>query len=368
MILEARPAPPLAARHFLSLESACYSFRLMKTHELDYELPTELIAQHPCEQRGASRLLVLNRATRSITIDTFHNITQYLAPGDCLVTNDTKVIRARLRALKPTGARIEILLLHEETPGTWVALVRPSARVKPGSRVRIADAVDAEIADILPNGRRRVRFDTPGVLGLLERIGEIPLPPYIARKTPEQADLTRYQTVYARVPGAVAAPTAGLHYTPEILEQLKRAGVMNATITLHVGYGTFRPITADTLEEHAVEPEEFACSEETAALLNSARAQGGRIAAVGTTATRVLESQFRDGAYRAGSGTTGLYIHPPYTFRAVDILQTNFHLPRSSLLALVCAFAGRDFVMEAYRLAVAERFRFYSYGDTMLIV
>lgn len=340
----------------------------MKTSELDYELPPELIAQHPCEQRDASRLLVLNRADHSITVDSFHNIVQYFAPGDCIVMNDTKVIRARLRAVKPTGARIEIFLLHEETPGAWVALVRPSARVKPGARVRIADTLDAEIADVLPNGRRRVVFDTADVLGLLERIGEIPLPPYIERKTPEQADLTRYQTVYARVPGAVAAPTAGLHYTPDTLQRLNHAGVLNATITLHVGYGTFRPITAGDIEDHSVEAEEFDCPEETAALLNRVRANGKRVAAVGTTATRVLESQFREGAYCAGNGTTGLFIRPPYTFRAVDILQTNFHLPRSSLLALVFAFAGRDFVMEAYRLAIQERFRFYSYGDTMLIV
>jgi S-adenosylmethionine:tRNA ribosyltransferase-isomerase len=340
----------------------------MKTSELDYDLPTELIAQHPYEQRDASRLLVLNRADGGITFDVFRNIAGYLAPGDCVVTNDTKVIRARLRAIKPTGARVEIFLLHEETPGVWVALVRPSARVKPGARVRIAGEIEAEVADVLSEGRRRVVFETPDVLGLLERLGEIPLPPYIERKTPDEADLTRYQTVYARVPGAVAAPTAGLHYTPDVFQSLSRAGVLNAAITLHVGYGTFRPILADTLEEHAVEPEEFIVPEETAALLNRVRAHGGRVAAVGTTVARVLEFQFRDGAYRPGVGKTDLYVHPPYAFRAVDVLQTNFHLPRSSLLALVCAFAGRDSVLEAYSLAIKERFRFYSYGDTMLIL
>ena len=340
----------------------------MLTSELDYELPPELIAQHPCDQRDASRLLVLDRDTRSMRVDIFRNIANYLRAGDCIVTNDTQVIRARLRARKPTGARIEVFLLREEKPGTWIALVRPSARVKPGTRVKIGEHIESTIGDVLPEGRRRVHFDTPDVLSLLEKIGEIPLPPYISRKHPEEADLTRYQTIYARVPGAVAAPTAGLHYTRETLEALERAGVRRAGITLHVGYGTFRPIVAETIEEHTVESEEFICLEETAALLNRVRAEGGRVTAVGTTAARVLETQFRDGSYYAGRGSTALYIYPPYTFRAVDLLQTNFHLPRSSLLALVCAFAGRELILEAYRFAIKERFRFYSYGDTMLIL
>ena len=340
----------------------------MLTSELDYELPPELIAQHPCDQRDASRLLVLDRDTRSMRVDIFRNVANYLRAGDCIVMNDTQVIRARLRARKPTGARIEVFLLREEKPGTWIALVRPSARVKPGTRVKIGEHIKSTIGDVLPEGRRRVHFDTPDVLSLLEKIGEIPLPPYIARKHPEESDLTRYQTIYARVPGAVAAPTAGLHYTRETLEALERAGVRRAGITLHVGYGTFRPIVAETIEEHTVESEEFICSEETAALLNRVRAEGGRVTAVGTTAARVLETQFRDGSYHAGRGSTALYIYPPYTFRAVDLLQTNFHLPRSSLLALVCAFAGRELILEAYRFAIKERFRFYSYGDTMLIL
>ena len=358
----------MAAACFNAAKPACYSSTIMKTSDLDYELPPALIAQHPCEQRDASRLMVLNRADASISIDVFQNIAKYLRAGDCIVTNDTKVIRARLRAVKPTGARIEIFLLHEETPGSWIALVRPSARVKPGARVRIADGIDAVVGDILTEGRRRIQFDTPDVLALLERLGEIPLPPYIERKHPEEADPTRYQTVYARVPGAVAAPTAGLHYTARTLESLRRAGVRQTTITLHVGYGTFRPILADDIEDHTVEPEEFVCPEETAALLNDVRAKRGRVAAVGTTVARVLESQFRQGAYHDGRGTTDLYLYPPYAFKAVDVLQTNFHLPRSSLLALVCAFAGRTLVLEAYRLAIQERFRFYSYGDTMLIL
>jgi S-adenosylmethionine:tRNA ribosyltransferase-isomerase len=340
----------------------------MKTSDLDYELPPELIAQHPCEQRDASRLLVLNRATGSMKVDVFRNIANYLRAGDCIVVNDTQVIRARLRARKATGARVEVFLLREEAPGSWIALVRPSARVKPGTRVKIAEQIESTIGDILPEGQRRVHFDTPDVLSLLEKVGEIPLPPYIARKHPEDGDLTRYQTVYARVPGAVAAPTAGLHYTPETLEALERAGVRRAAITLHVGYGTFRPIVTENIEDYTVEPEDYTCSEETAALLNRVRAEGGRAAAVGTTAARVLETQFRDGSYYAGSGSTALYIYPPHAFRAVDVLQTNFHLPRSSLLALVCAFAGRELIFEAYRWAIKERFRFYSYGDTMLIL
>jgi S-adenosylmethionine:tRNA ribosyltransferase-isomerase len=301
-------------------------------------------------------------------VDIFRNVANYLRAGDCIVTNDTQVIRARVRARKPTGARIEVFLLREEKPGTWIALVRPSARVKPGTRVKIGEHIKSTIGDVLPEGRRRVHFDTPDVLSLLEKIGEIPLPPYIARKHPEESDLTRYQTIYARVPGAVAAPTAGLHYTRETIEALERAGVRRAGITLHVGYGTFRPIVAENIGEHTVESEEFICSEDTAALLNRVRAEGSRVVAVGTTAARVLETQFRDGSYHAGRGSTALYIYPPYTFRAVDLLQTNFHLPRSSLLALVCAFAGRELILEAYRFAIKERFRFYSYGDTMLIL
>jgi len=358
----------IVAASFWGATPACYSSGVMKTIDLDYALPRELVAQHPCEQRDASRLLVINRAEGDMNLDVFHNIAKYLRAGDCIVTNDTMVIRARLRAVKPTGARIEIFLLHEEAPGLWTALVRPSARVKPGTRVRIAESIDATVGDVLTEGRRRIRFDVPDVLALLEQIGEIPLPPYIVRARPEEADLTRYQTVYARVPGAVAAPTAGLHYTPETLEALARAGVRRANITLHVGYGTFRPILADRIEDHAVESEEFVCPEETAALLNQVRTEGGRVVAVGTTVARVLETQFCGGAYHAGRGTTDLYLYPPYSFKAVDVLQTNFHLPRSSLLALVCAFAGRPLVFEAYCLAIQERFRFYSYGDAMLIL
>jgi len=340
----------------------------MKTSELDYELPEDLIAQHPCAQRDASRLLVLDRRDRSVRVDVFYNLVDYLRRGDCIVTNDTKVIRARLKGRKPTGGQVEVFLLRENAPGDWTALVRPSARVKPGTRVRIGEAVAATVEEALPGGRRRVRFDTADVLRVLEEMGEVPLPPYIRRDHPEDADLTRYQTVYARLPGAVAAPTAGLHFTDEVLASLGAAGVRRANLTLHVSYGTFRPITAETLEEHTVEAEEFEFSRAAADLLNRVRAEGGRVVAIGTTATRVLETQWRDGAYHAGAGVTDRYIYPPYAVEGIDALVTNFHLPRSSLLALVCAFGGVDFVLEAYRYAIRERFRFYSYGDAMIVL
>lgn len=341
---------------------------MMKTSDLDYELPPELIAQRPAARRDESRLLVLDRAAGTMQVDVFRNLPGYLKRGDCLVLNDTRVIRARLRGRKPTGGHVEVFLLHELSPGEWRALVRPSARVPEGMRVEFGGGVSAKIEELLPGGQRRVVFDSPDVLRVLEQVGEIPLPPYIRRDHPDPGDLTRYQTVYARVPGAIAAPTAGLHFTDETLRALEAGGVDRATLTLHVGYGTFRPIMSDTVEEHVVEPEDFVFSEEIAAKLNSVRAAGGRVVAVGTTVTRVLETRFWDGRFHPGEGITDKFIYPPYRFKAVDALQTNFHLPRSSLLALVCAFAGTDFVLEAYRLAIRERFRFYSYGDAMLIL
>ncbi|MDX9974540.1 MAG: tRNA preQ1(34) S-adenosylmethionine ribosyltransferase-isomerase QueA [FCB group bacterium] len=341
----------------------------MKTEELDYHLPPELIAQHPAERRDESRLLVLDRAAGTLRCDVFRNIADYLRAGDCIALNRTRVIRARLRGHKPTGGEVEVFLLHEDAPGDWVALVRPSARVKPGTRVAFADgAVQATVEEPLPEGRRRVRFDAPDVLAILESVGEVPLPPYIHRDHQEPLDGERYQTVFAQTPGAVAAPTAGLHFTPEVFQSLDRAHVQRAYLTLHVGYGTFRPIQTENVADHTLEPEEFDLPSESADHLNQTRATAGRVIAVGTTCTRVLETQYRDGAYHPGHGQTAHYIYPPYNFRGVDILQTNFHLPKSSLLALVCAFAGKDFALEAYRYAVEQRFRFYSYGDVMLIL
>ncbi|MBI4557603.1 MAG: tRNA preQ1(34) S-adenosylmethionine ribosyltransferase-isomerase QueA [Candidatus Hydrogenedentes bacterium] len=341
----------------------------MLTSELDYELPAERIAQHPVEQRDQSRLMVLDRQPRTIRTGVFRELATHLRAGDCLVLNDTRVIRARLRGFKlATRGKVELLLLREMAPGEWDVLVRPSRQVRPGTAVQLSGGVRATIEDILPGGHRRVVFEKPNVLELLEEAGEVPLPPYIHRDRPDDADRTRYQTIYARVPGAVAAPTAGLHFTEEVFASLTQAGIATSYLTLHVGYGTFRPIKTDRLEDHVVESEEFDLPEGTAERLNQTRAGGGRVVAVGTTAARVLETRFRNHSYQPGRGSTDRYMYPPYAFHAVDALVTNFHLPRSSLLALVCAFAGRGFILEAYRMAIRERYRFYSYGDAMLIL
>ncbi|HOS02647.1 MAG TPA: tRNA preQ1(34) S-adenosylmethionine ribosyltransferase-isomerase QueA [Candidatus Hydrogenedentes bacterium] len=340
----------------------------MDIRELDYALPERLIAQHPSDRRDASRLLVVDRATGSMRPAVFREIASFLRAGDCMALNETRVIRARLRARKDTGGQVEVFLLHEETPGVWSALVRPSARVKPGTVVTVGSDIRIAIGDVLPGGRRTVRFDVPDVIRMLEACGEVPLPPYIQRDGPDASDLTRYQTVYAHTPGSVAAPTAGLHFTPEVFASLDAAGVRRAFLTLHVGYGTFRPIQTERVEDHQLESEDFDLPEETAATLTETRRMGGRIIAVGTTATRVLETQHRGGLYVPGAGSTNCFIHPPHRVHAIDALQTNFHLPRSSLLALVCAFAGTDLVREAYQYAIREEFRFYSYGDAMLIL
>lgn len=339
----------------------------MQTEELDYTLPERLIAQYPCEKRDQSRLLVLDRATGVMQIDVYANVACHLRAGDCMVLNDTRVIRARLHGQKSSGGRVELLLLQELGPATWSALVRPSAKVKPGTRISLASGIGVEVGDRLPDGKRLVRFDVPEVLSVLEKSGEIPLPPYIHRSASDPHDADRYQTIYARTPGSVAAPTAGLHLTPAVIASLESTGIAREFLTLHVGYGTFKPITAGNLESHTVDPEEYDFPEKTAQALNRTRAAGGRILAVGTTCTRVLESQCDQGKFHPGRGITHLYIYPSHRFQGVDMLQTNFHLPKSSLLALVCAFAGKALVMEAYRRAVQEEFRFYSYGDVMLI-
>lgn len=340
----------------------------MLTRELDYTLPERLIAQQPAPQRDGSRLLVVDRQTGKFTESVFRDVAAYLEPGDCLALNDTRVIRARLHARKSTGGRVEIFLLRERSAGEWEALVRPSARVKPGSTIQVGEDINAEVGETVRDGARIVRFSRSDVLSLLESTGEIPLPPYIRRESGEPSDADRYQTVFASRPGAVAAPTAGLHFTPEVFSRLDQRGICRAFLTLHVGYGTFKPIQAERVEAHQVDPEAFDFPAGSARVLNETRAAGRRVVAVGTTAVRVLETQYRDGAYRGGRGETRLCIFPPHTFRAVDALITNFHLPRSSLLALVCAFAGRDLTMAAYRHAVDQDFRFYSYGDAMLIV
>ncbi|HOH29584.1 MAG TPA: tRNA preQ1(34) S-adenosylmethionine ribosyltransferase-isomerase QueA [Candidatus Hydrogenedentes bacterium] len=339
----------------------------MLTEKLNFNLPESLIAQHPCEQRDQSRLMVVDRASGAIHLDIYYNLPHYLKRGDCLVMNDTRVIRARLHGRKASGGAVEVFLLHELEPGCWSALVRPSAKVKPGTRVFFSNGVNAWVGEVLDEGKRKVSFNHADIVEHLEQTGEIPLPPYIKRNTPSVEDAERYQTLYARYPGAVAAPTAGLHVSTSVLESLEDAGIQAAYLTLHVGYGTFKPVTTVHLEDHRVDAEEFVLPESTADILNKTRSAGGRIIAVGTTCARVLETRCSAGGFQAGAGSTSLYIYPPRTFAGVDLLQTNFHLPRSSLLALVCAFGGYELVMQAYERAISEKFRFYSYGDVMLI-
>jgi len=346
----------------------------MKTSDFDYDLPPELIALRPAATRDASRMLVLDRATVTIRHGSVRDLPSYLRAGDLLVMNDTRVIPARLYARKSTGGEVEILLLEETAPGSWDALLRASRRPRPGDRLSLADG--RAMATLLEDGELgRVKLaieSSEPFLDLVEKYGETPLPPYIRREGntagPDAEDRERYQTVYARAPGAVAAPTAGLHFTAELLRDIESRGVARAMITLHVGLGTFRPVSTERVEEHRMEEERFEIGAGAADAIESARAQGRRILAVGTTTVRTLESAARNGKIRAGVGRTALFIHPPYVFRAVGALLTNFHLPRSTLLMLVSAFAGRENVLRAYEEAVQQRYRFYSYGDCMLIL
>ncbi len=345
----------------------------MDLQDYDFTLPPELIAQLPAAQRDQSRLMIVDRAQQAITHDIFANIGEYLTPGDVLVLNDTKVIPARLRGRKAvTGGKVEVLLLHEMAPGEWQVLLKPAAKVHCGMQLEFAQgALRGEVLERLPDQTMRVRFTPTAVHDLLEQYGEIPLPPYIRRASDAlQAaqDRVRYQTVYASHPGAVAAPTAGLHFTPELLMALEQCGIRRASITLHVGQGTFQPVRATQVERHRMGKEFYRVEAEQAAIIEQARAAGGHVVAVGTTATRTLETRMQSAEkLTAGSGWSELFIYPSYHFRIVDRLLTNFHLPRSTLFLLVCAFAGRELMCEAYRVAVAERYRFYSYGDAMLI-
>ncbi len=350
----------------------------MRLDELQYDLPAELIAQHPAQQRDASRLLVLHRATGALEHHVFRDLSEYLRPGDCLVLNDTRVIPARFFCRRETGGRIEVLYLHATDAG-WHVLLRPSARLKLGERL-LCDGADVRLV-LCERGARgewlvRPVPETPP-LDLLQRVGRTPLPPYITRPDELPADLRtadveRYQTVYAQRPGAVAAPTAGLHFTPTLLDELAAAGVARATLTLHVGAGTFTPIATDNLADHPMHAEWYEVSAAAAAILQQTKAAGGRIVAVGTTATRVLESldlaALQASEDIAARGWTDIFIYPPYQPRNVDALITNFHLPGSTLLALVMALASREQILAAYQAAVAERYRFYSYGDAMLIL
>jgi S-adenosylmethionine:tRNA ribosyltransferase-isomerase len=347
----------------------------MRVDEFDFHLPEAQIAQHPPAVRGTSRLMVLDRASGATTVDTVANLPAWLRQGDLLVLNDTRVFPARLLGTRlPGGGRLECLLVEAHGGDRWDALVHPGQRLKIGSRFVCAGADGAIHGEIVARGsfgRRTVQLHAEGyadVDAAIEAIGHMPLPPYIHRPD-AAADRDRYQTVFAAHRGSVAAPTAGLHFTPALLDRLQAAGVEVATITLHVGYGTFKPVRVETVEEHVVDPERYAVSEAAASAINRARAEGRRVVVVGTTSTRALESAVgEDGRVRAGAATTSLYIHPGHRFRVVDALMTNFHVPRSSLLFLVCAFGGREHVLAAYQRAIAEGFRFYSYGDAMLIV
>jgi S-adenosylmethionine:tRNA ribosyltransferase-isomerase len=347
-----------------------------RTSDFDYDLPPGYIAYHPAAKREQSRLLVLDRAGRSMRHSVFSDLPGYLREGDLLVVNDTRVIKARLRAAKRgTGGRVELLLLKETGDGLWQALVSPSRRVHEGTLLDLEGGEACEVVKRLPGAMRLVRLGVPDVPAYLRERGEVPLPPYIKRDA-VVSDEERYQTVYARREGSVAAPTAGLHFTAEALSELEARGVRTATITLHVGMGTFIPVKAESPSEHAIEPEYFEVGADAAGELNAARRDGRRIVAVGTTSVRVLETladRAQTGEGGAGevnpaSGWTAKFIYPPYEFRLVDALITNFHLPRSTLLMLVCAFAGREFVLSAYEEAIREKYRFYSYGDAMLIV
>ncbi|MBC8031163.1 MAG: tRNA preQ1(34) S-adenosylmethionine ribosyltransferase-isomerase QueA [Pyrinomonadaceae bacterium] len=345
----------------------------MHISEFDYELPEELIAQHPLERRDASRMLILNRETHSWRDARFAEFPNLIRAGDLIVVNNTRVFPARLTGQRdPSGGRVEILLIREIEPAVWEALVRPANRLKAGERVRFGDSsLRAEVIESTAGGMRRLRFDgDQPIEALLSKVGETPLPPYIKR--PEgttEEDNERYQTVFAQERGAVAAPTAGLHFTAELVETLRALGAGVVEITLHVGYGTFEPVRVDTVAEHRVGSEFFEIREEAAEVINENRARGGRVVAVGTTTTRALESAVNaEGIVEPGQRQTNLTITPGYKFQVVDSLLTNFHLPRSSLLLLVSAFAGRDFALAAYRYAVQQRFRFYSYGDCMFVI
>lgn len=358
----------------------------MKLSEFDYELPEELIAQQPLERRDASRMLILDRNAQTLADSKFELLPECVRPGDVIVVNNTRVFPARLIGHRdPSGARVEVLLIRElESDGSpelrvsgfgrsiWEALVRPANRLKPGARIRFGDSdLRAEVLESSPGGFRILRFEADKSVELLmNELGQTPLPPYIRRPSgASTTDDERYQTVFAREKGAIAAPTAGLHFTPQVTESLLARQARLVEITLHVGYGTFQPVQVDDIEQHQVGNEAYEIREVAAFVINESRAQGGRVIAVGTTTVRALESAASaKGIIESGKGETGLTITPGYKFRITDALLTNFHLPRSSLLLLVCAFAGHKLTLEAYNRAVAARFRFYSYGDCMLVI
>jgi S-adenosylmethionine:tRNA ribosyltransferase-isomerase len=349
----------------------------MRTDELNYYLPAEVIAQQPLRVRSDSKLLVFNRSTGELIDSTFSKIGDFLLPGDCLVLNDTKVLPARFFSRRGSGGKLEALFLTESCPGVWEVLLKGAHKVRLGEIICLKDKTkndfcEAEILNKTEQGKCLLRIKTDiDVEAILEKIGFPPLPPYIKRDDNLKVtamDKLRYQTVYAQHTGAIAAPTAGLHFTSKLIEQLKKSGVWFAYITLHVGEGTFKLITADNLDEHKMHEEQFSINEKNVQIINATKDQGARIIAVGTTSMRVLETVAVDSQIKAANGTTKLFIKPGYKFKIVDAMITNFHLPKSTLLALVAAFAGLENILAAYQHAIEQRYRFYSYGDAMLII
>ena len=341
----------------------------MKTSDFYFDLPQELIAQDPLEDRSSSRLMVLDRKTGEIEHHIFKEVIDYLNPGDCLVVNNTKVIPARLFGSKEgTEAKIEILLLKRKENDVWETLVKPGKKAKPGTRISFGDGLlTGEVIDVVEEGNRLIKFTYDGIFEeILDQLGQMPLPPYI---THQLKDKNRYQTVYAKHDGSAAAPTAGLHFTPELLEEIKAKGVNIAHVTLHVGLGTFRPVKVEDVTNHHMHSEFYIVEEDQAKLINETKQRGGKIVSVGTTSCRTLESATDDqGVLHAGSGWTDIFIYPGYQFKMIDRLITNFHLPESTLLMLVSALAGKDNIMAAYEEAVKERYRFFSFGDAMMIL
>ncbi len=341
----------------------------LKKSDFYFDLPQELIAQDPLEDRSASRLLVLNRKTGAVEHHTFREIMNYVRSGDCLVLNNTKVIPARLMGVKEdTGAAIEVLLLKRRDNDVWETLVKPGKKARSGAKIVFGDGcLRAEVLDVEEEGNRLIRFDYEGIFEeVLDRLGEMPLPPYITHKL---QDKNRYQTVYAKYEGSAAAPTAGLHFTEELLAQIEEMGVNIAYVTLHVGLGTFRPVKADNILEHHMHSEHYEVTPETAELINRTKESGGRVICVGTTSCRTVESAAdENGRVQPGCGDTEIFIYPGYRFKVLDCLITNFHLPESTLVMLVSALAGRENVLAAYREAVEERYRFFSFGDAMLVI
>lgn len=345
----------------------------MNINEFDYYLPQELIAQKPADKRDASRLMVVRRATGQVEHRHFYDILEYLEPGDCLVLNNSKVLPARLFGIKEgTGAKVEFLLIKRIRGDVWETMVRPGKRLKPGDTVLFSPEFRAKIIDYGEDGTRLAEFQYEGIfMERLEELGKMPLPPYIERES-SQEDKERYQTVYCREEGSVAAPTAGLHFTKELLARAEEKGVRLAYVTLHVGIGTFRPVKCQRIEDHQMHFEEYEITEESARIINETKAGGGKIISVGTTSTRTLESAavWENGHFilKAGSGSTGIFIYPGYEFKMIDRLITNFHLPKSTLLMLISALYDREEILKVYEIAVKEQYRFFSYGDAMLIL